>query len=372
MVSQTETVRRLRYRRTLHSLETFADDLGELGRLVGPRLGPTRRTTGQREDWCLRRLLIAWRLTRRLVFPITIEAEGQPPRRHYPDFTLYFSKKSILGLEATEAGSQEFQAWMTDLERDGGGPKLMPGDGYTPAGEIQSRAEDQVRAIKRKIEKFKAGAYSATPVCDLVVYDNTESTGLDSIEKVLAALPERAALIGHFHKIHVIDGQRVALDVSGNDCAVIDISRTYEQDFFAWSYAQAEAVRSGAFHEIDIENVAEEVESLGRSDRRALRSQLTRLLVHLLKWRYQAANRSKSWHLSIIDARRKIETLVDDSPSLEREVTSQLGEQYSRARKDALVEMDLPDGTIPGACPFTFDQILDEEFLPDGDSDAQA
>src|SRR5260370_41891160 len=90
----------------------------------------------------------------------------------------------------------------------------------------------------------------------------------------------------------------------------------YEEDFYAWSVEQARLLRSGEFSSIDVANVAEEIESLGRSDKREIQSRLTVLLSHLLKWQMQSAMRSSSWSATIREQRRRIDKLLQESSSL--------------------------------------------------------
>ena len=90
----------------------------------------------------------------------------------------------------------------------------------------------------------------------------------------------------------------------------------YEEDFYAWTIEQARLLRSGELSSVDVANLAEEIESLGRSDRRAIESRLTVLLMHLLKWRIQSKMRSQSWSGTIREQRQRIEKLLRESPSL--------------------------------------------------------
>jgi uncharacterized protein DUF29 len=139
----------------------------------------------------------------------------------------------------------------------------------------------------------------------------------------------------------------------------------YEQDFYAWTVEQARLLRSGELSSIDIENIAEEIESLGRSDRRELDSRLTVLLTHLLKWQLQSRMRSRSWAGTIGEQRRRIAKLLKESPSLRPFVNEALGEAYSDAREAASNETGLPETEFPAECPFTPDEVLSREFLPE-------
>ena len=140
---------------------------------------------------------------------------------------------------------------------------------------------------------------------------------------------------------------------------------TYDSDFYLWSSGQAALIRAGKFDQLDIENVAEEIESLGRSDKRALGSQLRRLLMHLLKWQHQASRRSQSWRNSINSARDELRVIVQDSPSLKPVLEASLADEYRIARKRAVEETKLSGKSFPADCPYSFDQILNEDFWPE-------
>ncbi len=139
----------------------------------------------------------------------------------------------------------------------------------------------------------------------------------------------------------------------------------YETDFYAWTVEQGRLLRSGELSAIDAANIAEEIESMGRSDRRAIESRLTVLLTHLLKWQMQPAIRSTSWSGTIREQRRQIEKLLRESPSLRPFVAEALSEAYGEAREDAVEETGLPETEFPTACPFTPDEVLSRTFLPE-------
>jgi len=140
----------------------------------------------------------------------------------------------------------------------------------------------------------------------------------------------------------------------------------YDQDFYQWTQEQAALLREGAWQDLDVLNLAEEIESLGKSDRRALGSHLRNLALHLLKWHAQPAGRhpGPSWRQSIRNARAEIAVLVEDSPSLRREVPGLLVRWYPLARLDAADETGLPLTLFPEACPWTPAQVLDDDFWP--------
>jgi hypothetical protein len=141
----------------------------------------------------------------------------------------------------------------------------------------------------------------------------------------------------------------------------------YEQDFYAWTQEQAALLRKGVVHDLDLTHLAEEIESLGKSDRRALGSHLRTLVMHLLKWQYQPDGRltGHSWESSILNARAEITELVEDSPSLEREVPGLLTRWYPLARRQAAAETRLPLPTFPTTCPWTPEHVLDADFWPE-------
>jgi ribosomal protein L29 len=139
----------------------------------------------------------------------------------------------------------------------------------------------------------------------------------------------------------------------------------YEEDFYAWTVEQARLLRSGELSSIDVANIAEEIESLGRSDQRELESRLTVLLTHLLKWRIQSKMRSSSWSGTIAEQRRRIAKLLRESPSLGPFVAEVLVEAYSDAREAASNETGLPETEFPVECPFTSDETLSRDFLPE-------
>jgi hypothetical protein len=138
----------------------------------------------------------------------------------------------------------------------------------------------------------------------------------------------------------------------------------YEKDFYAWTVEQARLLRSGELSAVDIENIAEEIESMGRSDRREIKSRLIVLLCHLLKWQMQPQMRSTGWSGTIREQRRKLEELLSESPSLRPTVAEILPRAYAEAREDAADETGLAEAAFPEACPFSAEQVLSREFLP--------
>ena len=109
----------------------------------------------------------------------------------------------------------------------------------------------------------------------------------------------------------------------------------YDRDFYAWSREQADLLRAGNASDADLENIAEEIESMGKTEKRELVSRLTVLLLHLVKWRFQPAKRGRGWRLSIEGQRLDIEDLLKDNPSLRPVVSNSIGQAWRRALIDA-------------------------------------
>jgi hypothetical protein len=139
----------------------------------------------------------------------------------------------------------------------------------------------------------------------------------------------------------------------------------YDTDFYQWTQAQAAHLRAKEWSALDVDHLAEEIESLGASDRRALRSHLMRLSQHLLKWHHQPQRRGESRQQSIDNARLQIELILQDSPSLREFLPKAFTWAYPRSRKEAAKETGLPLETFPETCPWSLDQLQDEDFLPE-------
>ena len=138
----------------------------------------------------------------------------------------------------------------------------------------------------------------------------------------------------------------------------------YNTDFYAWTQAQAAALRDGKWDTLDQANLAEEIESLGRSERYAIESHLQNLLTHLLKWRYDPATEPRQgWRITIRNARLDIAKRAVGS--LQHYPAQYLVTAYRHAREDAADETDLPLATFPAACPWPIEQVLDANFWPE-------
>ena len=145
---------------------------------------------------------------------------------------------------------------------------------------------------------------------------------------------------------------------SGSDQGNQPVSDLYDQDFYAWACEQAGLLREGRLSGADIAHIAEEIEGLGRNEKRELRSRLGVLFLHLLKWQYPPGRRGRSWELSIANARDELAELLADSPSLRAALPDAAASAYRRARLHAEQQTGLPAETFPVECPWTFDQAM--------------
>jgi predicted DNA-binding ribbon-helix-helix protein len=151
----------------------------------------------------------------------------------------------------------------------------------------------------------------------------------------------------------------------------LSLSTLYEQDYYLWLEQTAHLLRERRFQNVDVENLVEEIEDMGRSQKDALYSNLKVVLMHLLKWKYQQDLRSNSWRASIREHRQRLKKAFKDSPSLKRYFTEIFDECYSDARPLAADETNLPLDTFPELCPFSTDKVLNPDYLPDLEEDVQ-
>jgi len=138
----------------------------------------------------------------------------------------------------------------------------------------------------------------------------------------------------------------------------------YNQDFYGWTQEQAALLKTGRLDELDISNLIEEIETMGRSEKRALESRLTLLLVHLLKWQHQPNSRGRSWTLTIEGQRIKLSRVIKDNPGLKPQLPELLEDAYRLAKVNASKETGLDKQTFPPQCPWTWAQLTDDGFLP--------
>lgn len=138
----------------------------------------------------------------------------------------------------------------------------------------------------------------------------------------------------------------------------------YETDYLKWIEATIDQMKQQNYGAIDWDNLIEEIEDMGRSERRSLESNLTVILLHLLKWQFQPERRSNSWQASIAEHRRRIRKAFKGSPSLKLYFEEVLAECYEDAIELASIETGLPASTFPRSSPYTAAQVLEAGFLP--------
>lgn len=140
--------------------------------------------------------------------------------------------------------------------------------------------------------------------------------------------------------------------------------KLYQTDFYAWTQEQAALLRNQQWHQLDLVNLVEEIESLGKQQRQELRNRLSVLVGHLLKWEYQPQYRNRSWLATIRIQRLDIAELLAENPSLTPYLEEACQKAYSRSVALAVGETDLPNRTFPLACPYSLQEILDDRFYP--------
>jgi Domain of unknown function DUF29 len=138
----------------------------------------------------------------------------------------------------------------------------------------------------------------------------------------------------------------------------------YEQDYHYWLETTAQQLRDGNLAALDIKNLLEEIEDMGRSERRSVYSNLKILLLHLLKYAYQLSMRSNSWLGSIVEHRQRINKAFKDSPSLKPYYAEMFVEAYGEARELASVETGMAIDEFPVESPFGMDEVLRSGYLP--------
>jgi hypothetical protein len=140
---------------------------------------------------------------------------------------------------------------------------------------------------------------------------------------------------------------------------------SYDQDFYSWTQEQASLLRNGQLSSLDIPNLVEEIEAMGRSEKRELESRLTVLLLHLLKWKYQEVRRGRSWQLTIDEQRIKFEETLEDNPGLKPHLDDLLKRAYRLATIQASRETNISKNVFPVSCPWELSELIKEDYYPD-------
>jgi hypothetical protein len=140
------------------------------------------------------------------------------------------------------------------------------------------------------------------------------------------------------------------------------LSNLYEIDFYAWTQQQSEFLALGKWEDLDIKNLVEEIESLGKQQKQELRNRLGVLIGHLLKWDYQPELRGKSWKSTIREQRKQVQLLLKDNPSLKSYLDEAAIDAYELGLALVVRETPLDYQNLPSECPYAIAQILDPEF----------
>ena len=139
---------------------------------------------------------------------------------------------------------------------------------------------------------------------------------------------------------------------------------THDTDFYTWTQEQSALLKQGRFMDADVENLIEELESMGISERRELTNRLAVLLAHLLKWQYQPERRGKSWQATVKEQRQRVMRVLRQNPGLKSSLGESIEDAYSDAIQIAIRETGLDETTFPTVNPWDIAQVLDNDFWP--------
>jgi hypothetical protein len=145
----------------------------------------------------------------------------------------------------------------------------------------------------------------------------------------------------------------------------LDNPLLYDTDYVAWLEEQVAHLRAGRIGALDVDNVAEELEGLMRSQRQQLENRLEVLILHLLKWDHQPDQRSNRWRASVAEQRGRIRRLLRDSPSLKQSVAEAAREVYPETLEQAAIETSLTESAFPATLPYTVEQIFERKLPAD-------
>ena len=138
----------------------------------------------------------------------------------------------------------------------------------------------------------------------------------------------------------------------------------YEEDFYGWAMGTAELLRQRHLNDLDFENLIEEIESMGRSERHQLTNRLAVLICHLLKWQLQPDFRGRSWQGTIKEQRLRLKEIIEDNPSLKPKKQEALQKAYTLSCSIIEKETPIDLSLLPDECPYTLEQCLDDRFYP--------
>ncbi len=142
---------------------------------------------------------------------------------------------------------------------------------------------------------------------------------------------------------------------------------TYQTDFYSWTQQQADLLKTRQFNKLDFDNLIEEIKSMGASEKKELDSRLIELLLHLLKWQFQPERKGSNWEVSIAKQRDGIDKVLRDNPSLKHQLDKRVADCYPYAKRYAAIETQLPKARFPEECPYSLEQLFNDNFMPDSE-----
>ncbi len=142
-------------------------------------------------------------------------------------------------------------------------------------------------------------------------------------------------------------------------------STLYDSDYYLWLTQTSQFLKTADFSQLDLPNLIEEIEDMGKRQKKVIKSNLRVVLWHLLKYKYQPQKRSNSWKLTLLEHRRRLQEDFADSPSLCPYYSNVFDSCYQDAREQAAQETELPLTVFPEVCPFSQSEVLDKHYLPE-------
>jgi sugar-specific transcriptional regulator TrmB len=138
----------------------------------------------------------------------------------------------------------------------------------------------------------------------------------------------------------------------------------YEQDYYLWLGKTVQLLKEGNYSAIDIENLIEEIDDIRKNEQETIQRSLRTIFMYLLKLKYQPQNPIDHCRSSLVKYRKKIQDILDDSPSLKTYMAEIFEESYQDGRELAKAETGLKIETFPVVCPFTLEETLNRKYLP--------
>ena len=138
----------------------------------------------------------------------------------------------------------------------------------------------------------------------------------------------------------------------------------HDKDLYGWAVHTAQLLKDKKMNEVDFDGIIEELEEMGISNKHALKNRLAQLIFHLLKWQFQSHLRCRSWEGSIEEQRIRLNDLLEENPSLKPMIGESIEKSYKLSLSLVRKETPLDLKSLPTECPYTYDQIMDDQFYP--------